>query len=459
MRDPAKIMQNQNEGTQTAATAAAEIRAQLVRQIEARTARIAVIGLGYVGLPLAVEFAHAGFAVAGVDIDEQKIRTINEGGSYVRDVKAEAVAEMLAGGRLQATSDYSCLADADIIIVCVPTPLRKTKDPDISYILDAAGQIREHLRPGRLIVLESTTYPGTTDEVLLPLFEQGGLQLDRDFLLAFSPERVDPGNPKFNTRNIPKLIGGVSAASGEVAALAYSQIVAEVHLVSSARVAETAKLLENTFRSVNIALVNEIAQLCHALQVDVWEVIEAAATKPFGFMPFFPGPGIGGHCIPLDPQYLFWKGRMHGFEARFIGLADVTNSAMPAYVVSLISDALNGQHKCVKGASILLLGIAYKRDVGDVRESPALEIIDLLERKGARVTYCDPHVPSLQLGKELRTAQACDEQTIRAADCVVIVTNHSAFDYPLIVRSAQLVVDTRNATRKLGAGQAHVVKL
>src|SRR6266436_4061262 len=346
--------------------------------VEQLTCRIGVIGLGYVGLPLAVEFAHRGFKATGFEVDRTKIDAINSGRSYIGDVNSLSITELVGAGTLTATADFDELKHCDAIIVCVPTPLRKTKEPDVSYILAAAGEVKKCLRRGQLIVLESTTYPGTTDEVLLPMFEDTGLRLDEDFLLAFSPERVDPGNPQFQTHNIPKVVGGVTDDSTEAAVCLYSRIVKEVHEVSSARVAETAKLLENTFRAVNIGMANEMARLCYALGIDTWEVIKAAATKPFGFMPFYPGPGIGGHCIPLDPHYLSWKARQHGFDSRFIGLAEEVNSRMPDHVVQLISDGLNDVRKAMNGSRVLLLGVAYKKDIDDVRESPALSIIDRL---------------------------------------------------------------------------------
>ncbi len=357
-----------------------------------KRARIGVIGLGYVGLPLAVEFAQAGLAAIGFEVDHSKASEINAGRSYIGDVHPAIVSQMVEAGRLRATTEFADLKDCDAIIICVPTPLRKTKEPDISYILAAAEEIQKNLRRGQLIVLESTTYPGTTDEVLLPIFEATGLKLDEDFLLAFSPERVDPGNPQFQTHNIPKVVGGCTEDSTAAAAHLYSQVVKDVHAVSSARVAEAAKLLENTFRAVNIGMANEMARLCYALGIDTWEVIRAAATKPFGFMPFYPGPGIGGHCIPLDPHYLSWKARQHGFDSRFIGLAEEVNSRMPEHVVRLVADGLNDEKKAVNGSRILLLGVAYKKDINDVRESPALSIIDLLRAKGAEVRYHDPFV-------------------------------------------------------------------
>src|SRR3989440_5333278 len=372
------------------------IKNELINLIKDKRAHVGVIGLGYVGLPLLTEFARKGFAASGFEVNEAKVATINSGESYIGDVSSSAVKELVDSEKLHATTDFGELKDCDAIIICVPTPLRKTKEPDVSYILAAAEEIKKRLRRGQLIVLESTTYPGTTDEVLLPMFEETGLKLDEDFLLAFSPERVDPGNPQFQTHNIPKVVGGVTEDSTEVAAYLYSQIVQDVHAVTSARVAEAAKLLENTFRAVNIGMANEMARLCYALGIDTWEVIRAAATKPFGFMPFYPGPGIGGHCIPLDPHYLSWKARQHGFDSRFIGLAEEVNSRMPEHVVQLISDGLNDAEKPLKGSRVLLLGVAYKKDINDVRESPALSIIDLLRAKGARVSYHDPFVSEVR---------------------------------------------------------------
>src|SRR6188474_2966197 len=365
---------------------------ELISSITDKKARVGVIGLGYVGLPLVVEFAAKGFKGIGFEVDERKASQINAGSSYIGDVPSSRVSELVKTERLRATTDFKHLAECDAIIICVPTPLRKTKEPDVSYILAAAEQIQKYLRRGQLIILESTTYPGTTDEVLLPMFEETGLKLDEDFLLAFSPERVDPGNPQFLTHNIPKVVGGVTDDSTVVAAHLYSQIVKDVHAVSSARVAEAAKLLENTFRAVNIGMANEMARLCYALNIDTWEVIRAAATKPFGFMPFYPGPGIGGHCIPLDPHYLSWKARQHGFDSRFISLAEEVNSRMPSHVVGLAAYGLNQQKKAVNGSRVLVLGVAYKKDIDDVRESPALSIIDRLRAKGADVHYHDPFV-------------------------------------------------------------------
>lgn len=423
----------------------------LLEKIAARTARVGVIGLGYVGLPLVVEFAENGFDSTGFEVDARKADTINRGESYIPDVPTPNVAKMVAAQKLSATTDFTALKDQDIIIICVPTPLRKTKDPDVSYILAASEKIQATLRPGQLIILESTTYPGTTDEVLKPMFDETGLKLDEDYFLAFSPERVDPGNEKFNTKNITKVVGGVTQVSADVAAAAYSKIVDNVHPVSSARVAECCKLLENTFRAVNIGLVNELALLCHTLGIDTWEVIAAAATKPFGFMPFYPGPGIGGHCIPLDPHYLSWKARMHGFEARFISLAEEVNSRMPEHVVELITKGLNGHRKPVNGSKVLIMGVAYKRDIDDMRESPALAIIEKLQALGAEVSFHDPYVPAVHLegnGRHLNGI-GLSLEVVSDADCVVIVTNHSNIDYGWIAEHAKLVVDTRNTTRDL----------
>jgi UDP-N-acetyl-D-glucosamine dehydrogenase len=428
------------------------VKEQITASIKEKRAHIGVVGLGYVGLPLLTEFARAGFQAIGFEVDVAKAAQINAGDSYIGDVPGSVIKELVDGKRLSATTDFDQLQNCDAVIICVPTPLRKTKEPDVSYILAAADEIKLRLHHGQLIILESTTYPGTTDEVLLPMFEGTGLKLDEDFLLAFSPERVDPGNPQFQTHNIPKVVGGVTADSTEVAAFLYAQIVKDVHAVSSARVAETAKLLENTFRAVNIGMANEMARLCYALNIDTWEVIRAAATKPFGFMAFYPGPGIGGHCIPLDPHYLSWKARQHGFDSRFIGLAEEVNSRMPEHVVQLVADGLNDESKSMKGSRILLLGVAYKKDIDDVRESPALSIIDRLRARGAAVSYHDPFVKEVHFddahteggGQPLESVSLTDEE-LQATDCVVIVTDHSATDYQRICRLSSLIVDTRNA--------------
>jgi UDP-N-acetyl-D-glucosamine dehydrogenase len=421
--------------------------ARLHELIRTRTARVAVIGLGYVGLPLAVEFARAGFSVLAFDVDPLKVAAIEAGESYIPDVPSSELRRVVEAQRLAATIDPARLVDVDVIDICVPTPLRKTRDPDLSFIVKAVEEVASRLRRGQLVVLESTTYPGTTEEVVRPLLEAGGLRGGTDFFLAFSPERVDPSNRQFTTRNIPKVVGGINEASTSAAAALYSAVVEQVVPVSSSRVAEMVKLLENTFRAVNIGLVNEIALMCRKLDIDVWEVIEAAKTKPFGFMPFYPGPGLGGHCIPVDPFYLSWKARQNGFEARFIELAGHVNSSMPAYVVERVSDALNSRRKAINGSRIHVYGVAYKRDVGDVRESPALDILELLEKRGAHVSYTDPFVSQLNHGAASWTSIAEADVVRLNPDCVVICTNHSSFDYPAIVRTMPLIVDTRNALK------------
>jgi UDP-N-acetyl-D-glucosamine dehydrogenase len=428
------------------------VKQQLEGLIRGKSAVVGVIGLGYVGLPLIVEFALKGFKGIGFEVDDHKVKEINQGRSYIPDVPSENVEKTVKEGKLSATTDFSCLSECDVIIVCVPTPLRKTKDPDMSFILSAGAQIKKFKRPGQLVILESTTYPGTTDEILQPMLEDGGAELDKDFLLAFSPERVDPGNPQFQTHNIPKVVGGVSKDSTEAAALLYGQIVNEVHAVSSARVAEACKLWENTFRAINIGMANEMAKVCNALGIDTWEVVRAAATKPFGFMPFYPGPGIGGHCIPLDPHYLSWKARQHGFDSQFITLAENINSSMPRYVAGLVRDALNEQEKSVKGSKILILGVAYKKDIDDMRESPALSVIDLLRSRGANVMYHDPYVNEVTFdhaytigdGDPLYNQELTDD-LIKNSDCIVICTEHSTVDYKRLCDNAKLIVDTRNA--------------
>jgi UDP-N-acetyl-D-glucosamine dehydrogenase len=421
----------------------------LGQRLQTRTARIAVIGLGYVGLPLATQFARAGFAVTGLDVDEDRISQVNHGVSYIQDVEAVQMSSLVEDGGLCATTDFTKLAEMDVLIICVPTPLDKLKKPDISYIVSAAEHITQHLRPGQLIVLESTTYPGTTDEILLPMFERSGLKLDQDFFLAFSPERIDPGNRDYRTENIPKLVGGVSPLSTALGVILYQTMTTQVHPVSSARTAETAKLLENTFRSVNIALVNELAQLCRILGINVWEVVEAAGTKPFGFMKFYPGPGVGGHCIPLDPSYLTWKARAHGYEPRFIEMAEEVNTQMPRYVVDLVAEALNSQCKSIKGSKVLILGVAYKPDIDDYRESPALRVMQQLHRKGAILQYSDPYVPRLPFSANgqsyLMHSYDLDAELLQSSDCVVITTDHGAFPWPLVAECSPLVVDTRNA--------------
>ncbi len=421
----------------------------LIEKIKNRTAVVGVMGLGYVGLPLLVEFAKAGFRAIGFEVDSEKVAKIRAGQSYIVDVESATLRSLVSQGKLEATEDFGLLGEADTVSICVPTPLRKTKDPDISYIVQATQAVKQHLHPGMLVVLESTTYPGTTRELLLPEFQARGLQVGRDFYLAFSPERIDPGNRHFNTRNIPKVIGGITGECTEVAALLYGQIVERVVKVSSSDAAEMVKILENTFRAVNIGLVNEIAIICHKLGIDTWEVIEAASTKPFGFMKFTPGPGLGGHCIPVDPHYLAWKLKGLNYTARFIELASEVNSHMPDFVVQKVSDALNERRKCLNGSRILVLGVTYKKDVEDIRESPALDIIELLRQKGAIVAYHDPYVPELRTdGIKLQRVdlqQRDPGPVAKGFDCIIIGTDHSWYDYEAIAESAQLIVDTRNA--------------
>ena len=419
----------------------------LLDRIHTKKAKVGVIGLGYVGLPLAVEFARQGFDVSGFDVDESKISQINAGQSYIPDVPQADLCEVVKAGRLRGTSRMAELAGMDAIDICVPTPLRKTKDPDLSYVVHAVEAVAATLKRGQLIILESTTYPGTTDEVVQPLLESRGLKADVDFFLAFSPERVDPGNQTYNTRNIPKIVGGVGPASTEAAALLYGAIVERVVQVSSTRVAEMVKLLENTFRAVNIGLVNELALMCHKMDIGVWEVIDAAKTKPFGFMPFYPGPGLGGHCIPIDPFYLSWKARQNGFECRFIELAGNINSAMPDYVVERVAAALNTARKSINGSRVHLIGVAYKRDVNDMRESPALDVLELLSKRGAQLSYSDPFVPELKYGDHVLSSVELSAAIASAPDCVVICTDHTVFDYDALVKSGTLVIDTRNALK------------
>jgi UDP-N-acetyl-D-glucosamine dehydrogenase len=420
---------------------------RLLDRIRTRQARIGVIGLGYVGLPLAVEFARRGFDVSGFDVDETKTSEINAGRSYIPDVSEAELTEVVKAGRMRGTTRMSDLGNMDVIDICVPTPLRKTKDPDLSYVVRAVEAVVDALKPGQLIILESTTYPGTTDEVVQPMLESKGLKGDADFFLAFSPERVDPGNQTYTTRNIPKIVGGMGEASTEAAALLYGSIVDRVIKVSSTRVAEMVKLLENTFRAVNIGMVNELALMCHKMDIDVWEVIDAAKTKPFGYMPFYPGPGLGGHCIPIDPHYLSWKARQHGFECRFIELAGHVNSAMPEYVVERVSEALNTTRKPINGSRVHILGVAYKRDVNDMRESPALDIIELLAKRGATISYTDPWVLGLRTDGHVLASVDLETVTADRPDCVVICTDHSTFKYDALVKSGVVIVDTRNALK------------
>jgi len=427
----------------------APIAQALEEKIRTRTARVGIVGLGYVGLPLAVEFAKAGFHVTGIDVSGDKTRRVNHGDSYVGDIPSATLGPLVESGKLRATTDFSVVQELDTINICVPTPLRKTKDPDMSFIVSSCQEIGKHFHPGTLVILESTTYPGTTDEVVLPMLSTNGLTVGKDFFLCFSPERVDPGNPRFQTSNIPKVVGGVTASCTEMGRLFYSQALQTVVPVSSTQVAEMVKLLENTFRMINIGLVNEIALMCDRMGINVWEVIDAAATKPFGFMPFYPGPGLGGHCIPIDPFYLSWKTKQAGIEARFIELAGYINGQMPHFVVDKVQNALNDAAKPVKGSHIHVMGVAYKRDIDDMRESPALDVILLLEKRGAKITYSDPHVPVLRLdGHHL---EAVPEIAAAEADCVVVVTDHTAFDYQSLVERSSLIVDTRNALKKFNS--------
>lgn len=428
----------------------------LQSKLRNRTAVCGVVGLGYVGLPLAVEYAEAGLKVIGFDVATGKVDRLNAGESYIQDVSSEVVRHHVSEGHLSATTDLSRLAEVDTVNICVPTPLRKTKDPDMSYVVSATERIAECLHPGMLIILESTTYPGTTNELLLPMLEKSGLKCGEDFFLCFSPERVDPGNAKYQTRNIPKVVGGITPACTELGRLFYAQSLETVVSVSSTRVAEMVKLLENTFRMINIGMVNELALMCSRMDINVWEVIDAAATKPFGFMPFYPGPGLGGHCIPIDPFYLSWKSRQSGIEARFIELAGHINGQMPHFVVEKVQDALNGHSKPVNGSRIHILGVAYKKNIDDVRESPAIDIIHLLKQRGASVTFSDPYVCDLRHeGQEMDSigvGEGC-----RDADCVVIVTDHQDFEYQGILESSRLIVDTRNAMK--GIQSERIVRL
>jgi UDP-N-acetyl-D-glucosamine dehydrogenase len=419
----------------------------LQTKIQNRQARVGVVGMGYVGLPLSIEFARSGFSVTGFELNQARVDSINAGEAYLGDVAEHTMRELVLSKRLRATADFQEFASMDTVSICVPTPLRKTRDPDLTYIIGVLDELLPRLRRDQLIVLESTTYPGTTEELVRPRLEESGLVAGTDFFLAFSPERVDPGNKTYTTRNIPKVVGGVTPLCTELASLLYAQCVERVHPVSSAQVAEMVKLLENTFRSVNIGLANEMALLCHSLGLDVWEVIEAAATKPFGFLPFYPGPGLGGHCIPIDPHYLSWKARMNGFEPRFIDLASQINASMPDYVVQLVIEALNKDAKSVRDSSIHILGVAYKRGVSDCRESPALAVIKLLIERGAKLTYSDPYVEELrEEGLPLRSAPV-REVLENGCDCVVVLTDHPDFDYAYVAQTGKRVVDARNAMR------------
>jgi UDP-N-acetyl-D-glucosamine dehydrogenase len=428
----------------------------LARKIQDRTARVGVIGLGYVGLPLAVEFARAGFHVTGIDVQDRKVSTLNEGTSYIQDVPASVLGPLVKDGKIQATTDFSAITELDTINICVPTPLRKTKDPDMTFIVSACQEIAKYFTPGKLVILESTTYPGTTDELLLPMLTLPGTKVGDDFFLCFSPERVDPGNPNFQTLNIPKVVGGITPACTELGALFYRQALEKVVPVSSTSVAEMVKLLENTFRMINIGLVNEMALMCDRMGINVWEVIDAAATKPFGFMPFYPGPGLGGHCIPIDPFYLSWKTRQAGIEARFIELAGYINGQMPHFVVDKVQNALNDASKPLRGSKVHIAGVAYKKNIDDVRESPAIDIIHLLGKRGAELSFSDPFVADLgHEGIDLKAVDLLEAAAL--SDCVVIVTDHAAFDYGALLERAPLVVDTRNALK--GVSSPKVVRL
>jgi UDP-N-acetyl-D-glucosamine dehydrogenase len=422
---------------------------QLLTRIEEHQCQVAIIGLGYVGLPLAVVFTNAGYHVKGLDIDQNKVDHLNRGESYIEDIPSAQVASMVANGQFEATTDFSVLASCDAVSICVPTPLNKTGDPDVSYIINAAEQIATYLHPGMLIVLESTTYPGTTTDVILPRLCEGNtaLQVGQDFFVCFSPERVDPGREDWTTRNTPKVMGGITPNCLQVGQTLYEHAIDQIVPVSSTEAAEMVKLLENTFRAVNIGLVNEVLLMCNKLGLDAWEVIDAAATKPFGFMKFTPGPGLGGHCIPIDPLYLSWKLRMLNYTARFIELASEINTAMPRYWAQQVQDTLNEASKSVKGSTLLILGVAYKKDISDLRESPALDIIHLLKEKGAKVVYHDPYVPAFHYDEIAMESVTDLNQAIQTADCVVIVTDHSSYDWTYIAEHARLVVDTRRALR------------
>jgi UDP-N-acetyl-D-glucosamine dehydrogenase len=438
----------------------AQLAKALEQKIKDRSAIIGVIGMGYVGLPLAVEYGRVGFRVIGIDLKETTVKKLNSGKSHIEDIKDYQVKELTDLKRLKCTTDFSVLKEIDCVAIAVPTPLNKTKDPDVSYILSAVDQIKRYLHPGQLIVLESTTYPGTTEELILPLLEEQGYKVGQDFFLAFSPERVDPGNSVYGTHNTPKVVGGVTPACSRAVKTLYEQVISKVIPVSSTKAAEMVKLLENTFRSVNIGLVNEVALMCDRLEIDVWEVIDAAATKPFGFMRFYPGPGLGGHCIPIDPHYLSWKLRSLNYYARFIELAGDINSGMPEYIVEKVTSALNDQRKSLKGAKIMVLGIAYKKDISDVRESPALDIIRLLERKGATVIFNDPYVKEVILdGGKKGFPVPLSAKSVSSVDCVAIITDHSDYNYQWIVDKAKLVVDTRNATKNVKNGRTKIYKL
>jgi UDP-N-acetyl-D-glucosamine dehydrogenase len=430
---------------------------ELIEKIKSKTAHIGIIGLGYVGLPLVIRYCEEGFRVTGFDIDKKKVEKLNRGESYIGHIPSEKIKILRDRKIFKATTDYSKLKDIDCIIICVPTPLKKNKEPDLSYVKNTSDEVAKYLRKGQLISLESTTYPGTTREILLPKFESKKLKVGRDFFLVFSPEREDPGNPEFNTKNIPKVVGGITQECTRAGKALYEQTVDRIITVSSPEVAEFTKLLENIFRGVNIALVNEMKMLADKMGIDIWEVIEASSTKPFGFMPFYPGPGLGGHCIPIDPFYLSWKAKEYDFNTRFIELAGEVNTGMPHYVVSKIIDGLNRNGKCLRNSNILILGIAYKKDSDDIRESPGVEIIDMLKKREAKVDYNDPHIASFSGMRHYpdlsMKSVELSEKKLRKYDCVVIITNHSRYDYPWIVKNSKLIVDTRNSTAKIKSGK------
>lgn len=430
----------------------------LEEKIQERSALIAVAGLGYVGLPLAVAFAGAGFRVIGLDVQERKVDAVNRGESYIEDISSEELKKIISSGKLSASTDFSHLGDADCVTICVPTPIDEHKIPVISYLSTVSERVAHYMKHVQLVVLESTTYPGTTEEITLPMLERGGRKVGKDFFLAFSPERIDPGNKEFNFRTVPRVVGGITQRCTEIAALLYKTIVLSVHKVSSPRVAEMEKLLENIFRIVNISMINEIALLCDRMDIDIWEVIEAASTKPYGFMPFYPGPGLGGHCIPVDPFYLSWKAKEYGFYTRFIDLAGEINGMMPHFVVTKVDFALNKGKKPLNGSHILALGVAYKADVGDTRESPAIDVIRILLKKHAKVTIFDPHVSKVFIdGKEYPCIDHPDAETLKKADAVLILTGHAAFNYKLIAENADIIIDTRNAMK--GIRKRKVFKL
>jgi len=431
----------------------------LIKKIGDRSAEIAVIGMGYVGFPLAVEFASKGFSVTGIDINQLKVEVINHGGSHIPDIDPDEISPLVKSGRLKATTDFEILSDIDAMSICVPTPLNKTKNPDVSFILSASKEIKKHLRPGQLIVLESTSYPGTTEELIRPMMEETGLKAGKDFYLAFSPERVDPGNRVYTIRNTPKVIGACTPECLEHAMAYYSQIVENVVPVSGSDTAEMVKLLENTFRAVNIALVNEVALMCDVLGINVWEVIQAAASKPFGYMPFQPGPGLGGHCIPIDPHYLSWKLKSLNYYARFIELAGEINSSMPAYVVRKVTDALNSIERSVKGSRILVLGVTYKKDINDMRESPALDVVKLLQLKGGEVLFSDPFIQEFKMNGKTLTSRKLTPDLLRSMHCIVVTADHTAFDYKMVLENAPMIVDTRNAFGSRGLKSGKIIHL